>query len=185
MAFGKDSIIYLLSTILCTLTLAGSGNALRQRNINVGNQTAAAAATGGKFFFSACLVITMLTSIVRLDINTDDLTNAGWALGVGAGGAAVSDSTSLQAPRLWLMRTQVGSLILFLYSLHLQPVDRFSRKIFFLSPLMLALNTLLMFAAAFPVTVFGRNNSATVKGYIGNTQLPDSVIKAASTIPVE
>lgn len=48
MAFGKDSIIYLISTILCTLTLAASGNALRQRNINVGNQTATAAATGGE-----------------------------------------------------------------------------------------------------------------------------------------
>lgn len=50
---------------------------------------------------------------------------------------------------------------------------------------MLTLNTLLMFAGAIPVTIFGRNREAHVKGYIGNTQLPDAVIKGASTIPAE
>lgn len=66
MAFGKDSIIYLLSTILCTLTLAGSGNALRQRNIAVGAQTAAAAATGGESALPLLLrILTDLSSPSR------------------------------------------------------------------------------------------------------------------------
>lgn len=50
---------------------------------------------------------------------------------------------------------------------------------------MLTLNTLLMFASAIPVTIFGRTREAGVKGFIGNTQLPDAVIKGASTIPAE
>jgi hypothetical protein len=105
--------------------------------------------------------------------------------GRGRGSSKCTSSHCIGGEEKALTKTQVGSLILFLYSLHLQPVDRFSRKIFFLSPLLLTLNSLLMFGAAIPVTIFGRNRSAVVKGFIGSVQLPDATIKAASTIPAE
>jgi hypothetical protein len=48
MRFGKDSLSYLLSCILSTVCLAGCTNSLVQRNHNIGEQSRAAAATGGE-----------------------------------------------------------------------------------------------------------------------------------------
>lgn len=69
-------------------------------------------------------------------------------------------------------------MILFLYSLHLQPVPDFSRKIFFLSPLMLAINILLIFASGIAVTYLGRTGVASAAAYLGAVRIPDSVLQA-------
>lgn len=52
MRFGKDSLSYLLSCILSTVCLAGCTNSLVQRNHNIGEQSRAAAATGGECSWS-------------------------------------------------------------------------------------------------------------------------------------
>lgn len=105
-----------------------------------------------------------------LIITTKDLSGAGYALSVGAGGIAV------------------GSLILLLYSMHLAPVTNFSRKTFFLSPLMLLINTLLVFAAGIAVTVIGRKGEAAVEGYVQGVKVPDATLQGlvrAGGVPLD
>ncbi|WVW82703.1 hypothetical protein I302_104714 [Kwoniella bestiolae CBS 10118] len=143
MRAGIDSLIYLITCVLSTVCLAACGNSLHRRNVNVGEQSRAAATRG-----------------IRLILATNDLTAAGFALSVGAGGIAV------------------GTLILFIHSLRLLPMTRFIRKIFFLSPLMLLLNTLLLIASGIAVTVLGRKGTASVEAYLGTTKLPEAVIRA-------
>ncbi|WVQ95151.1 hypothetical protein IAU59_002245 [Kwoniella sp. CBS 9459] len=147
------SLVYLASCITSTVCLAACSNSLHRRNHNIGEQSRAAAARG-----------------IRLILSTNDLTGAGFALSVGAGGIAV------------------GTLILLLYSLHLVPLRPFMRKIFFLSPLMLLINTVLVLAAGIAVDVLARTGTTTAVAYIGNTRLPDSVFQAqakASGVPLD
>ena len=69
-------------------------------------------------------------------------------------------------------------MILFLYSLHLQPVPSFSRKVFFLSPLLLAINIVLILASGIAVTYLGRHGVASAVAYLGTVKIPDSVLQA-------
>ncbi|WWD09766.1 hypothetical protein V865_007894 [Kwoniella europaea PYCC6329] len=143
MRAGIDSLVYLITCILSTVCLAACGNSLHRRNANVGEQSRAAASRG-----------------ITLILATNDLTAAGFALSVGAGGIAV------------------GTLILFIHSLRLVPMTKFIRRIFFLSPLMLALNTLLLISSGIAVTYLGRQGTTSVEAFIGSTKLPESVIRA-------
>ena len=100
-----------------------------------------------------------ILTAVTLIIATNDISAAGYALSVGAGGIAVT------------------SLILFVYSLGIIPLYPFFRRIFFLSPLMLTLNTLLVIASGIAVTVIGRNNSATAWAALGNFVVPEATLQ--------
>jgi hypothetical protein len=71
----------------------------------------------------------------------------------------------------------VTGLILFIYSLGIIPLYSFFRRIFFLSPLMLFLNTLLVFASGIAVTVIGRNNSATAWAALGSFVVPKATLQ--------
>ncbi|WWC89720.1 uncharacterized protein L201_004645 [Kwoniella dendrophila CBS 6074] len=153
MRAGIDSAVYLITCILSTVCLAACSNSLHRRNINIGQQSRKSAAAG-----------------IRLILATNDLTGAGFALSVGAGGIAV------------------GTLILFFYSLRILPMTRFIRKIFFLSPLMLLINTVLLFASAIAVTYLGRHGTTSIEAFIGNNKLPESVVRAqakAQGVPLD
>ncbi|WVF67470.1 hypothetical protein IAT40_002226 [Kwoniella sp. CBS 6097] len=153
MPAAVHSLVYLASCVTATVCLAACANSLHQRNIHVGEQSRAAAARG-----------------IHLILSTNDLTGAGFALSVGAGGIAV------------------GTLILLLHSLHLVPMSSFIRKIFFLSPLMLLINTILLFAAGIAVIVLARTGTTTAVAFIGAQRLPDSIVRAqskASGIPLD
>ncbi|OCF40127.1 hypothetical protein I317_06078 [Kwoniella heveanensis CBS 569] len=147
------SLIYLASCVTSTVCLAACSNSLHRRNINVGEQSRASAAKG-----------------IKLILSTNDLTGAGFALSVGAGGIAV------------------GTLILLVYSLHVFPVTSFQRKIFFLSPLMLFINTLLLIAGGIAVVVLARTGTTTAVAYLGTQRLPDSIVRAqakAAGVPLD
>ncbi|WWC69119.1 uncharacterized protein I206_103055 [Kwoniella pini CBS 10737] len=153
MRAGIDSIIYLITCALSVVCVAACGNSLHRRNINIGEQSAASLARG-----------------IRLILSTNDLSGAGYALSVGAGGIAV------------------GTLILFLHSLRILPMTRFLRKIFFLSPLMLVINTLLVAASGIAVTYIGRHGTTSIAAFIGTNQLPESVVRAqakAQGVPLD
>ncbi|WWC60763.1 uncharacterized protein I303_103339 [Kwoniella dejecticola CBS 10117] len=153
MRAGIDSAIYLITCALSTVCLAACGNSLHRRNVNVGKQSAASLARG-----------------IRLILATNDLSGAGYALSVGAGGIAV------------------GTLILFMYSLRILPMTQFIRRIFFLSPLMLAINTLLLTASGIAVTYLGRHGTTSIAAFVGTQQLPESVVRAqakAQGVPLD
>jgi hypothetical protein len=67
---------------------------------------------------------------------------------------------------------------LFLHSLELAPVPKFVRKIFFLSPLMLLINFILVIASGIAVTYLGRTGTASAAAYLGTARIPDSVLQA-------
>jgi hypothetical protein len=62
--------------------------------------------------------------------------------------------------------------------MHLQPPTKFAMKVLFLSPVFLALNTLLLTAAAIPVAYYGKNGTTTAEAYIGGARLPDSIVRS-------
>jgi hypothetical protein len=82
----------------------------------------------------------------------------------------------------------VGTLILFIHSLHILPVTPFQRKIFFLSPLMLLINALLSFASGIAVTYLARHGTTTAVAYLGTTRIPDQIFRAqakAAGVPLD
>jgi hypothetical protein len=75
MRFGKDSIIYLITCILSTTSLAACTNSLVQRNHNIGEQSRAAAARGSESYclplINLCLVLMVYRS--SLDYRDEQL----------------------------------------------------------------------------------------------------------------
>jgi hypothetical protein len=71
----------------------------------------------------------------------------------------------------------VGSLILLVYSMGIVPLYPFFRRIFFLSPLMLFINTLLVTASGIAVTIIGRTRSATAWAALGSFTVPQATLQ--------
>jgi hypothetical protein len=57
-------------------------------------------------------------------------------------------------------------------------MTNFLRKIFFLTPLLLLLNTLLAFASAVAITYAARNGRLSVYATLGKTRLPTAAFDA-------
>jgi hypothetical protein len=57
-------------------------------------------------------------------------------------------------------------------------MPNFARKIFFLSPLMLAINIVLILASGIAVTYLGRHGVASAAAYLGTARIPDAVLQA-------
>jgi hypothetical protein len=67
-------------------------------------------------------------------------------------------------------------------------MPNFARKIFFLSPLMLLINNILILAAGIAVNYIARTGVTEAHAYVGGRMIPDSLTAAqakASGVPLE
>jgi len=99
----------------------------------------------------------------NLILSTNNLTMPGYALSTASCGILVN------------------ALILFVHNFHIIPMSKFQRKIFFLTPLLLLLNTLLAIGSAVAVTYVGRNGRITAYLTLHGVHLPQSVFDSQAS----